>query len=194
ASDWLQLETGVRGDYVIDYGWVFLPRIAALFRISPALSSRVGGGLGYKVPNIFTEETERIQFRSVVPLGAAADKLERSYGLNFYLNYRATLFEKLSLSVNQLFFYTRINHPLLLEQAAGNRYQLANAGGYLDTRGWETNVKLSYQDFKLFVGYTFTDAHLKQGGIAQQNPLTARHRLNNVLMYEIEEKWRAGLE
>jgi len=194
ASDWLQLETGIRGDYVIDYGFVFLPRIAALFRISPALSSRLGGGLGYKVPNIFTEETERIQFRSVLPLGPAADQLERSYGVNLDVNYRTVLWEELSLSVNQLFFYTRINHPLLLEQAGGNRYQLANAGGYLDTRGWETNVKLSYHDFKLFVGYTFTDARLKQGGVVQQHPLTARHRLNNVLMYEVEEKWRAGLE
>ncbi|MBA4053097.1 MAG: hypothetical protein C0490_00135, partial [Marivirga sp.] len=27
-----------------------------------------------------------------------------------------------------------------------------------------------------------------------QNPLTAKHRLNNVLMYEVEEKWKVGLE
>ena len=27
-----------------------------------------------------------------------------------------------------------------------------------------------------------------------QHPLTAKHRINNVLMYELEDKWKVGLE
>ncbi|PSL44273.1 iron complex outermembrane receptor protein [Chitinophaga niastensis] len=194
ATDWLQTEAGVRGDYVIDYGFVFLPRISALFKISPKFTSRLGGGFGYKTPTIFTEETERIQFRSVLPVSSGTNKLEKSYGANFDVNYRTSLFDKLSVSINQLFFYTRINDPLLLENVPGNIYQLVNADGYLDTKGWETNVKLGYEDFKLFIGYTFTDAQLNEGGRKRENPLTAKHRLNNVLMYEIEDKWKIGLE
>jgi iron complex outermembrane receptor protein len=30
--------------------------------------------------------------------------------------------------------------------------------------------------------------------VTSQNPLTAKHRLNNVLMYEVEESWKIGLE
>lgn len=194
ANNWLQLETGVRGDYVIDYRFVFLPRVSALFKVSPKLSSRLGGGFGYKTPTIFTEETERIQFRSVRPISPDANKLERSYGANFDVNYRTILFDELRLSINQLFFYTRINKPLLMEPATGSLYQLANSDGYIDTKGWETNIKLDYGDFKLFIGYTFTDAKLQEGATKRPNPLTARHRLNNVLMYEIEEKWKIGLE
>ncbi|WP_134090257.1 TonB-dependent receptor domain-containing protein [Olivibacter sp. XZL3] len=194
TTDWLQLETGIRGDYVIDYGFVFLPRISALFTISPQVTSRLGGGLGYKTPTIFTEETERIQFRSVLPISPQANKLERSYGASYDVNYKTTLFEKVSLSVNQLFFYTRINDPLLTEFAGSGTVQLVNADGYVDTKGWETNVKLGYGDFKLFIGYTFTDAWLREGTQKRENPLTARHRLNNVLMYEIEDKWKLGLE
>ncbi|WP_291943238.1 TonB-dependent receptor [Chitinophaga sp.] len=194
ASDWLQMETGVRGDYVRDYGVVFLPRISALFKVSPQITSRLGGGFGYKTPTIFTEETERIQFRTVLPITPEANKQERSYGANFDVNYRTSLFGKVSLSINQLFFYTRINNPLLLENASGNLYQLVNTNGYVDTKGWETNVKLGYGDFKLFIGYTFTDAWLHEGAAKLENPLTARHRLNNVLMYEIEDKWKVGLE
>jgi outer membrane receptor protein involved in Fe transport len=195
ANQWLQLETGLRGDYVIDDGVVLLPRISALFRISPKISSRIGGGLGYKTPGIFTEETERIQFRNVLPVSAASNKLEKSYGGNFDVNYRNAFFDdKLSFSVNQLFFYTRINHPLLLESATANTYHLLNIDGYMDTKGWETNVKLGYGDFKLFIGYTFTDAQITRQGVKRDNPLTARHRLNNVLMYEIEDKWKVGLE
>jgi outer membrane receptor for ferrienterochelin and colicins len=194
ANNWLQVETGVRGDYVIDYGFVFLPRVSTLFKISPKLTSRLGGGFGYKTPTIFTEETERIQYRSVLPVSPDANKLEKSYGANFDLNYRTSLFDKISLSVNQLFFYTRISNPLLLGNAPGNLYQLVNGDGFIDTRGWETNIKLAYGDFKLFIGYTFTDAQLNNGGTKRENPLTAKHRLNNVLMYEIEDKWKVGLE
>ncbi|MDM8172970.1 TonB-dependent receptor [Olivibacter sp. 47] len=194
TTDWLQLETGIRGDYVIDYGFVFLPRISAFFTVSPHITSRLGGGLGYKTPTIFTEETERIQFRSVLPISPEANKLERSYGASYDVNYRTTLFEKISLSVNQLFFYTRINDPLLTEFSGSGTVQLVNADGYVDTKGWETNVRLGYGDFKLFIGYTFTDAWLREGTQKRENPLTARHRLNNVLMYEIEDKWKLGLE
>lgn len=192
ANQWLQLETGIRGDYVIDYGFVLLPRLSALFKISPKVTSRIGGGLGYKTPTIFTEETERIQFRNVFPVNADDNTLEKSYGGNFDINYRTAFFaDKLSLSINQLFFYTRINNPLLMEAAAAN---LVNVNGYMDTKGWETNVKLGYGDFKLFIGYTFTDARITEQGVKRDNPLTARHRLNNVLMYEIEDKWKVGLE
>ncbi|SEW45046.1 TonB-dependent receptor plug domain-containing protein [Chitinophaga arvensicola] len=194
ANHWLQLETGLRGDEVKDYGFVLLPRISALFTISPEISSRVGGGMGYKTPTIFTEETERIQFRRVLPIAPDNNTLEKSYGGNFDINYRTIFFDKLSFSVNQLFFYTRINHPLLMEPTTTNSYRLLNIAGYMDTKGWETNVKLGYGDFKLFIGYTFTDAQITEQGTKRDNPLTAKHRLNNVLMYEVEDKWKIGLE
>lgn len=193
VSQWLKTEAGVRMDYIQDYGWVVLPRISAMFTITPALISRIGGGLGYKTPTIFTEETERMQFRSVLPVHPDSNKLEKSYGGNFDVNYKFTA-GAVKVSLNQLFFYTRINFPLLLNNFAGNLYQLKNAPGYLDTKGWETNVKLSYADFTFFAGYTYTDAQLNTGSIKRTNPLTARHRLNNVLMYEVEGEWKIGLE
>lgn len=195
TSNWLQLETGLRGDYVADYGLVLLPRLSALLKISPKVSSRIGGGLGYKTPTIFTEETERIQYQGVLPVSSDANKLERSYGANVDVNYHTSFFDdKFSFSFNQLFFYTRINDPLLLTNAAAHLFRLENAAGYIKTRGWETNVKIGYGDFKLYLGYTFTDAQLNNNGRIMENPLTARHRLNNVLMYEKEEKWKVGLE
>lgn len=193
TSEWLQLETGLRGDYVHDYGFVLLPRVSALFTMSPKLTSRIGGGFGYKTPTIFTEETERIQYQSVLPISADSNRLEKSYGGSFDINYR-TSFGKLSVSINQLFFYTRINSPLLLEPFGNNVYKLTNSRGHLDADGWETNLKLGYQDFKLYIGYTFTNSLLHENGIKRPNPLTAKHRLNNVLMYELEDKWKIGLE
>lgn len=142
---------------MIDYGFVFLPRVSGLFTITPKLTSRLGGGLGYKTPTIFTEETERRQFRTVLPISTDANKLEKSYGANFDVNCRAN-FGEVSFSGNQLFFYTHINNPLLLDNTANsNVFQLISSDGLVNTKGWETNLKLGFKDFKLFVGYTFTD-------------------------------------
>ncbi|MDQ6482550.1 TonB-dependent receptor [Dyadobacter sp. LHD-138] len=194
TASWLKIETGLRGDYVFDYGFVLLPRISGLFKITNELSSRLGGGLGYKTPTIFTEETERRQFRAVLPINPDANKLEKSYGANFDINY-ATHLGELSFSLNHLFFYTRINNPLLLQTSRDvSVFRLVNSDGFVDTKGTETNLKLGYGDFKLFVGYTLTDALLHEGGSKRVNPLTAKHRLNNVLMYEVEDKWKIGLE
>lgn len=194
AKEWLDIETGLRGDYVIDYGFSLLPRISALFKINPKLTSRIGGGLGYKTPTIFTEESERIQYQNVLPISSNYNTLEKSYGANFDVNYKTNITEDISLSINQLFFYTNVDNPLILTSLPNETYQFVNVDGYLDTKGAETNVKLGYNDFKLFIGYTYTDASINNNGIKSENPLTAKHRLNNVLMYEVEDKWKAGLE
>ena len=193
-NKWIQTETGIRGDYVFDYGFVFLPRVSALFKITPKWTSRIGAGLGYKTPTIFTEETERMQYQSVLPISPDSNKLEKSYGINWDFNYSGRIFDGLSFSVNQLFFFTRIRDPLVIDTLPGPLYKLVNSNGYLDSKGFETNVKLAYQRFQLYIGYTFTDAHLKEGGVVRENPLTARHRLNNVLVYENKNKIKLGLE
>ena len=194
AKEWLHIETGLRGDCVVDYGFAFLPKVSALFKISDKLSSRIGGGLGYKTPTIFTEESEKIQHKNVLPIDSNFNSLEKSYGVNFDVNYKTNITDEVSFSINQLFFYTYINNPLILTPLPNNTFQFVNIDGYIDTKGTETNIKLGYEDFKLFIGYTFTDAMVNDNGIKSQNPLTSKHRLNNVLMYEIEEKWKIGLE
>ncbi len=192
-NEQFNLESGLRGDYVIDYGFAFLPRISLLYKASPKFSSRIGGGFGYKAPTVFTEESERLQFQNVLPVSAERNQLEKSYGANWDLNYR-TEFGNVGISINHLFFYTYLNNPLFLETLSGGQHQFVNLSGHVDSRGTETNVKIEFGDFKLFVGYTFTDAKIHNAGTIVQNPLAAKHRVNNVLMYEVEEKWKVGLE
>ena len=194
TTDWLNLEAGFRTDYVVNYGAVFLPRASALFQITEGLTSRIGGGFGYKTPTIFTEESERIQYQNVMPIDDKTNKLEKSYGANADINYRIRIGEEWSFSINQLFFYTYLDNPLLLENPSANLYQFVNSPGYIHTKGTETNIKIGYDDLKLFLGYTYTDARLNQNGTNTESPLTPKHRINSVLMYEIEDKWKVGLE
>lgn len=192
AGDLLSIETGFRVDHANGYGAFVLPRVSALFRSGPGFTTRIGGGLGYKLPTIFTEDAEVVQFRNILPIGGAS--AERSFGVNLDLNYRGFLSEELTFSINQLFFYTRLNKPLLLNSIAGKGLAFVNAAGHLDTRGLETNIKFAYDDLKLYLGYTLTDAKRHSNGSLTDIPLTPRHRLNAVLMYEVHDSWRAGLE
>jgi len=129
-----------------------------------------------------------------LPVKDNVNKLERSYGVNADINYKTKFADdEVSFSINHLFFYTRITDPLLLQPDGGN-YRFNNVSGHIDSRGMETNVKIGYSDFKLFLGYTLTQAELHQGTTKAENFLTPKHRLNSVLMYEVEEKWKLGLE
>jgi iron complex outermembrane receptor protein len=192
-SEKIVLETGLRGDHVNEFGFEVLPRVSAMFKINSKLTTRIGGGYGYKPPTIFTEEAERRQFRNLLPIDIINSRNERSKGVNWDINYKTSIGD-LDLSFNQLFFYTKLSHPLVLTNASGNKVEFDNAEGFLDTKGMETNLRLTYADFKLFLGYTYTDASTHFTNSKQWLPLTARHRLNNVLMYEIEDKLKLGLE
>jgi iron complex outermembrane receptor protein len=164
-----------------------------LFKPNVSITSRLGGGYGYKTPTVFTEETERNHYSGVLPIQTFTVQNERSRGLNWDVNYKTQL-GPVGLSLNHMFFYTRLNDPLVLGPTTSGIGAFINANGYLDTRGMETNLRLTYSDFKLFVGYTYTDANTYYDGIKQVLPLTPRHRLNNVLFYEVEDKWKVGLE
>ncbi len=196
ATDKLTIESGLRADQVRNFGSELLPRISIMYKISPAITTRIGGGLGYKTPTIFTEEAERIHFRNLNPINNDQTKNERSAGLNADFNIHFETGE-VEWSINQLFFYTRLNDPLQLVNvfAPGGGYaEFRNADGYISTKGMETNIKAILGNFKLFVGYTLADVERKFNGVASDYPLTARHRLNNVLMFEVDESWKLGLE
>lgn len=192
---WFTVETGLRTDYVIDYGLSVLPRMSLLFKPTEKLSSRLGGGFGYKAPTIFTEESERIAYRNVLPISDKTNKIERSWGVNWDVNYTTGLWDnRVTLSINQLFFYTRLNNTLLMKPLGDGYYQMQNIDGHTDTRGLETNIKIGWGHLHYYFGYTYTHTETEEYGLHYENILTPRHRLNNVLMYEVEDKWKIGFE
>jgi outer membrane receptor for ferrienterochelin and colicins len=191
----LILETGMRIDDVIHYGLAVLPRASLLYKVSRSLSTRLGGGLGYKAPTIFTEESERISYRNVLPVSADSNKLERSYGGNWDLNYKTSFMDgKVTVNLNQLFFYTHLDDPLMLTPISANTFHFENVHGHIDAQGSETNVKMKYKYFQLFLGYTYTHAYLHKGNAVEETPLTPVHHTNSVLMYELEGNIKVGAE
>ncbi len=192
SENWI-LETGFRADLAKDWGFFPLPRVSLLYKDDNGFSSRLGGGLGYKIPDIFTEEAEFIHFENVLPINKDLLEPERSMGINMDFNYETQLFESIGFSINQLFYLTAIKDGLLLNSTDDTMYEFENAEKEIVSRGAETNLKFSYNDFKWFLNYAFIDTRLNYLPGSPQKPLTARHNGGSVVMYETSI-WRLGFE
>ena len=192
SENWI-LETGLRADYNTDFGFFPLPRISLLYKNNSGFSSRIGGGLGYKIPDIFTEEAEYINFENVLAIDKSTVNAERSYGVNFDLNYQTRLSDEIGFSINQLFYVTAINDGLLLNSTDNGLFQFENAPDEIFSKGAETNIKFTYKDFRWFLNYALIDTKLNYLPGNPQKPLTAKHNAGSILMYE-SEKWRIGYE
>ncbi|GGW65689.1 iron complex outermembrane receptor protein [Winogradskyella epiphytica] len=192
SDNWI-LETGLRADYNTDFGFFPLPRVSLLYKNDSGFSSRIGGGLGYKIPDIFTEEAEFINFVNVLGIDKSSLNAERSYGVNLDFNYQTRLFETVGFSINQLFYVTAINDALLLNSTDNGFFQFENATDEILSKGAETNIKFTYKDFRWFLNYALIDTKLNYLAGNPQKPLTAKHNAGSVLMYE-SEKWRIGYE
>ena len=200
ASEKIKLESGLRIDVAGYYNNLFsknevfvLPKVSLLVKYSNKLSSRIGGGLGYKLPTLFTEETETIQYRNVSQMNNV--KAERSYGGTADIDLKTKLTNDLNLSFNHMFFYTWIERPLILQGGGMPDYFLVNARKPVISKGFETNARFIYKNnFKLFLGYTFTDAQAEYLTSISFLPLIPKHKFNSALIYEKHEFLKLGLE
>lgn len=196
----VKLESGLRVDQVgyrnaIYHNQEFfvLPRVSLLLNYNSKLTSRIGAGLGYKVPTLFTERTETIQYQGVQQLDNV--RSERSYGGTADLNFKTRIGSDLDLSFNHMFFYSWISRPLVLQEYAPGNLGFVNATRPVQSKGFETNAKFIFRhDFKLFLGYTFTDARARYITGQQFLPLVAKHKFNSALIYEKHDFLKLGLE
>lgn len=198
-STFFSTELGFRGDYSTEYGFFPLPRVSMLFKWTNELSSRLGVGLGYRLPSIFNQEADVLGYQGVAPIDYDDQAYlpaapERSLGANFDIHYKTHFGESVALSINQLFFFSRVNDPLVLTRFFTEPqypYGFINGFGQTRTQGFETAIKLTVLDFTLFVGYTYTDA---VNTFPTERPLvlTPKHSLKGDLLYVLPGMWRIG--
>ena len=204
VADRLAVELGLRGEVHDEYGAFALPRASALYRVSPNVSVRATGGLGYKAPTVFLEPSEARAFRGVLPLDESVTA-ETSAGGTVDVNVRTVLGGRVTLSLNQAAYLTRLDDALVpfADNPVGGdgpdgdgplRYR--NADGAVLTRGLETNARLGLGDWKLFLGYVYLDATEAVPGadLRREIPLTPAHKTYSVLVWERHGQGRVGLE
>jgi outer membrane receptor for ferrienterochelin and colicins len=199
----IALETGLRGDYVLagsqrnkSNGQFFvLPRISSLFKVAKGLSLRLGGGMGYRMPTIFNEESEPIAYKNIKPINFSNTKAEQSMGGNLDIKYLSTFgTDNLLFSFNQMFFYNVIDNPIFLLQNGSGNLEYSNYGKRIHSRGFETQMKLTFWKITWFLGYTFNEAFLETETSSSWLTLTPQHSIKGDFLFVVENKWRIGLD
>jgi outer membrane receptor for ferrienterochelin and colicins len=189
----VSLETGLRADYVFDERLYVLPRASALFKWTQKLTTRIGGGLGYRNASIFNQEAELLGYKNVMGINRNTTTAEQSYGGNADIGYKLTLNKDVFVHFNQMFFYTYLDQPLIL-LPNGTKFEFVNADGYTQSKGTETFFKVGVYDFVFFLGYTYTDATNHFSGTDSRVTLTPKHSIKGDILYSLPGKWRIGFD
>jgi iron complex outermembrane receptor protein len=189
----ISFETGLRIDKVLQEQWHILPRAFALIKWSPKLTSRIGGGLGYRNASVFNQEAELLAFQGVLPIDRSKTEAENAMGGSMDIGFKSPIGDRFFVIFNQMFFASRISSPLILNPN-GSEFEFGNDGAEVRTMGAETFFKLGFYDFVWFVGYTYTHAAWVDGTDRREFPLTPAHSIKGDLLYALPGKWRIGVD
>ncbi|MBF9222770.1 TonB-dependent receptor [Hymenobacter ruricola] len=207
-DDWqltpaLSVQGGLRLDHHNVYGNFLLPRAAVLFKASADFTLRLNGGYGYRVPVPYVNDLDEREIPRVQPLQNV--RAERSQGLNGDVNYQHRFASGLSLNLNQGFFYTRLQAPLVLSEPQQdyatplfNYYQEPrywyNADASTVSQGLESYARLRYDETEIYLGYLYTHARRRYDAAHPNVPLAARHKLATVATQGVGKHLALGIE
>jgi outer membrane receptor protein involved in Fe transport len=200
-DDWqltptLSVQGGLRLDHHNAYGNFLLPRAAVLFKASADFTLRLNGGFGYRVPVPYVNELDEREIPLVQPLQNLS--AERSQGLNGDVNYQHRFASGLSLNLNQGFFYTRLQDPLVLNAPLTLNYTTPlrwyNATAPTVSQGLESYVRLRKDETEIYLGYLYTYARRRYDAANPNVPLAARHKLATVATQDLGEHLAVGIE
>lgn len=188
-----KVEAGLRLDHHNDKGYFLLPRLALFHHFNETWGTRLGFGMGYKTPNPLEQQIKEYDIYQLKPI-ASNVTAEKSYGGNIEVNYKKSFGEGNIFFINHAFFITKINDPIVAAEDNAGNLSFANQPKPIVTRGFDTYVQLSVDEWEFYLGYTYTDAKRKYVATNQFMLITPRNRAASVVSYEIEGKWRIGVE
>lgn len=187
------IEAGIRQDFTNNYGNFFLPQIAVIHHFNECWAARAGIGLGYKVPNALSPSVYDYPIENILPIDIQNTIAEKSVGYNAEFNYKKKFGNDNEIFINQAFFLTQINHPITGNiNSKGNIY-FKNENKPVISKGFDTYIKATLDEWELYLGYTFTIAENKFLEKNQFIPLTPKHRFAMTALKEFNT-WKAGIE
>jgi outer membrane receptor for ferrienterochelin and colicins len=185
------IQAGFRADHHNQYGNFLLPRISMLYRINSYFTTRFGGGLGYKIPSVFSSDVDERDYPDLLPLQNV--KAEHSQGANWDINYHQKK-NGWDITTNQTFFINRINDPLVTSTSGSGFISFSNAGNPITTKGFETYVQLLHDELEIYAGYIYTSAKKSYDNDLPNLSLIAKNKFATIIAYEFTDHFRTGLE
>ncbi len=192
-KDKSSFELGLRNDYHFQYGNFVLPRFAIFHQINSHWGARAGFGAGYKIPDALTPQINDYAIEKILPINDIV-KVEKSYGYNLECNYKASLGDENNIFINQAFFLTQLDNPLIAMEHPDGLVSFSSATNPIITKGFDTYIKLHLEDWELYAGYTYTLAERKYLSDNQFMPFTPKFRMAYMLTKEWEGKARFCIE
>jgi iron complex outermembrane receptor protein len=150
---------------------------------------RASAGGGFFAPTPFTEETEVIGLSRLAPLTGVVEERARSVSLDVGGVVGA-------LELNATVFASEVRDPVALRESGGGVLELVNAAEPTRTRGGELLARVRRGPFVLTTTYT----HLRSTELdvetleRREVPLTPRHAIGAVGMWEEHDVGRVGVE
>ncbi|MCS6820198.1 MAG: TonB-dependent receptor plug domain-containing protein [Chitinophagales bacterium] len=195
------IETGLRLDYNIQKGFFPLPFLSYKQVWNKYFTTRLVGGMGYKLPTIFQGESEEFNFRNVRSLPSTAQpELSAGGGLHWF----APLpnFNGVNITLSQQWFYTHIFRPLMPQirpiqnciTLFCDELAFVNSTGNIETKGVETRFQIYYRGFNFSGGYTFTHHTFTEKNKTTKMPITAPHQVSLLAGYELFRKFSTGID
>jgi iron complex outermembrane receptor protein len=180
-----------RFDFHSDYGTFFNPRVSALLRLPKNMTARLSAGTGVFAPTPFTEETEAVGLRNVLPLVGV--EAERAWSASGDIGWRNR-----NLELNATIFRSNVRDPIAvrLPDTAGGPLEIINSEGPIRTVGSEFLARIRSGDFVLTFNHTWIQSSEVDPNepVREDVPLTPRHAAGFVGMWEKEDQGRVGIE
>jgi iron complex outermembrane receptor protein len=184
VAPWLTVSASGRIDAHQEFGTFVSPRVSALLR-GGKWSSRASFGTGFFAPTPLTDETEaaglarlKIPAPLTVEHGRSASwDVTRAIGL---------------VSITASLFHSQLTNPVILDRTT---YTMANSAEPTLNTGGELLAVFRLED-DVSVTSTYTYVHAVEGARAGRGevPLTPRHSVGIVVVWEVEKAGRVALE
>jgi outer membrane receptor for ferrienterochelin and colicins len=171
-----KLLTGARYDYNSLHGNIVTPRISYKWNSTEGDKIfRIGGGSGYRVANVFTEDHAALTgARQVVFEGELSP--ETSWNVNTNFIKRFNLNDKGVLSLDGSAWYTYFTNRILPDYETDvNKIIYSNLEGSAVSQGVSLNADASwYNGLKLMAGFTIMDVSITEEDVRKRQILTER--------------------
>ncbi len=182
---WLTVSASGRVDFHNRYGTFFSPRLSALFR-SKRWTSRISAGTGFFAPTALTEETEAAGLTRLQIARPLKAELGRS--ASFDLTRTAG-----PASFTVTLFGSRVRNQIHVER--DTRYELVNLPRTSYNAGLEFVATWRHNPFSVTTTYSYVySREATLAGGREDSPLTPRHSVGLIGMWEKEDVFRVGVE
>lgn len=158
-SDQITTLIGSRFDYNSTHGGIFSPRLSIKYSIDDSHVFRLGGGNGYRVVNLFTEDHAALTGSREVIIEEAL-KPEQSYNIN--LNYNGFINHSLGITgLDISLFYTYFTNKIIGNFTTDpNKIIYTNLHGYAISKGISVNGDFQFMfPLKIIMGATLMDVY-----------------------------------